>query len=68
MAFLKKIKEHCRFKVNNLSEIIMFYSAAIGVDGNEDEASSDASDDVLPPLEKNMNHMNLHESDGEESE
>ena len=46
----------------------MFYSAAIGVDGNEDEASSDASDDVLPPLEKNMNHMNLHESDGEESE
>ncbi|KAL9459148.1 hypothetical protein AB3S75_002523 [Citrus x aurantiifolia] len=39
-----------------------------GVDSNEDEASSDASDDVLPPLEKNMNHMNLHESDGEESE
>ncbi|KAH9669876.1 18S rRNA aminocarboxypropyltransferase [Citrus sinensis] len=39
-----------------------------GVDSNEDEASSDASDDVLPPLEKNMNHMNLLESDGEESE
>ncbi|KAI4317227.1 hypothetical protein L6164_025116 [Bauhinia variegata] len=34
--------------------------------GNEDKGSSD-SEDGLPPLEKNMNHLNLIESD-EESE
>ncbi|KAK0608721.1 hypothetical protein LWI29_035048 [Acer saccharum] len=33
----------------------------------EDEGSSNDSDDGLPPLEKNMNHLDLQESD-EESE
>lgn len=44
-------------------------SAATGTDmasHGEDENSCD-SEDGLPPLERNMNHMNLQESD-EESE
>lgn len=34
---------------------------------NDDENSSNESDDGLPPLEKNMNHLNFVDSD-EESE
>ncbi|KAJ0041004.1 hypothetical protein Pint_26673 [Pistacia integerrima] len=32
-------------------------------DANKDEASSNDSEDGLPPLEKNMNHVNFQESD-----
>ena len=50
------------------SEYVLL-SAATGTDmasHSEDENSCD-SEDGLPPLERNMNHMNLQESD-EESE
>ncbi|KAJ4715652.1 Ribosome biogenesis protein TSR3-like protein [Melia azedarach] len=36
-----------------------------GADSNIDEASSNDSEDGLPPLEKNMNHLNLQETDEE---
>ena len=32
---------------------------------SEDEGSCDDSEDGLPPLEKNFNHLNLEESDDE---
>ncbi|GLT43998.1 hypothetical protein SLA2020_179170 [Shorea laevis] len=38
---------------------------AEGGDASEDEGSSNDSDDGLPPLERNMNHLNLQESDDE---
>ncbi|XP_034692208.1 ribosome biogenesis protein TSR3 homolog [Vitis riparia] len=33
---------------------------------NDDEGSCDDSEDGLPPLEKNLNHVNLEESDSED--
>ncbi|KAL5751647.1 hypothetical protein ACOSQ2_022154 [Xanthoceras sorbifolium] len=36
-----------------------------GAHSGEDEGSSNDSDDGLPPLEKNMNHLNLQESEEE---
>ncbi|CBI21472.3 unnamed protein product, partial [Vitis vinifera] len=33
---------------------------------NDDEGSCDDSEDGLPPLEKNLNHLNLEESDSED--
>ncbi|GKV25318.1 hypothetical protein SLEP1_g34774 [Rubroshorea leprosula] len=38
---------------------------AEGGDASEDEGSANDSDDGLPPLERNMNHLNLQESDDE---
>ncbi|GLU20417.1 hypothetical protein SLE2022_366200 [Rubroshorea leprosula] len=38
---------------------------AEGGDASEDKGSSNDSDDGLPPLERNMNHLNLQESDDE---
>lgn len=38
-------------------------SAVSEADTNKDEASSNDSEDGLPPLEKNMNHLNFQESD-----
>jgi pre-rRNA-processing protein TSR3 len=37
-------------------------------ENTDDEACSDDSEDGLPPLERNINHLSLQESSGEESE
>lgn len=43
-------------------KIVYLLSAATGTDNSSD------SDDGLPPLEKNMNHLNLQESEEESDE
>lgn len=44
-----------------------FAAAGTAVASEDESQNSSDSDDGLPPLEKNMNHLNLIESD-EESE
>lgn len=45
--------------------MILLTSDAIWADVSEDEGSSNDSEDGLPPLERNMNHLSLQESDDE---
>ena len=40
-------------------------SDVMWADINEDEGSSNDSEDGLPPLERNINHLSLQESDDE---
>lgn len=53
---------------NNVCSVFWCVIGADDVSQNEDDGEEEGSydsEDGLPPLEKNMNHLNLEESDAE---
>ncbi|XP_057501886.1 uncharacterized protein LOC130785732 [Actinidia eriantha] len=48
-----------------VSKVPLVSEGAEAASQSEDEGSCDDSEDGLPPLEKNLNHLNLEESDDE---